>query len=294
MTTIKLSPFEFSRIVVIESLPSDEAQTGTQLLPIVKTSAADHKRIIPVDIYKCQNADEFRIILEKLCVEAKAGHIPILQIECHGDQHTGLHFSDGSDLGWPDLSDALCSLNRETKFNLVVVISACFGAYFLGMLSPLKAAPCYALVSATKAIVPYEIRNGFVAFYDDLFASLDLGLALANLEKRKTYEGAWYSKSAEFRFLEIVKNHGAFQKVDLIKEQWKNFNDHVKPMSTPPVSWQEYYKNIKEQNQKIPKKWFGTFFMTSLIFENAIRFKRVIDEAEAHFSVLRKTGDYVL
>jgi hypothetical protein len=294
MTTIKLSPFEFSKIIILESLPCSEAQTGTQLLPIIQASLSKHNREIVAEVRKFQGSQGFHKILEDLCIEAKAGDTPILQIECHGDIHTGLHFADDSNVSWPELADALRRLNRETKFNLVVVISACFGAYFLGMLSPLNAAPCYALVSATDEIVPYEIRTGFTNFYEDLFASLDIGAALTNLGKRKTFEGAWYSKSAEWWFLQVVKNHGAGQIRSSVKENWVDFNNDVRPKHMPPVSKTAYFENVRGQNKVIVKKWFDLFFVTTLIPANADRFRQTLEEAEAYFAALRGTGDYVL
>jgi hypothetical protein len=53
-----------------------------------------------------------------------------------------LHFADGTSMLWEELADRLQQINLRTGFNLLVLVSACFGAYFLGMLSAVRASPC--------------------------------------------------------------------------------------------------------------------------------------------------------
>ena len=207
-TTIEPSGFQMSHLVVVRSLSVDEPDTASHIVEYVSGLGAVGDLGITVEQIDCDGPGAFVEALNGLERRASlSGLKPIIHVECHGDAHTGLHFRNGQDLSWPDLSAGLARLNAATGFNLVAVFSACFGAHFLGQMDVSVPAPCLVLVAPTDEVWPDELMAGYRDFYRVLFNSSDAGAAVTSLSGRRLTTGAWFAKHAELWFVEVVRRY---------------------------------------------------------------------------------------
>jgi len=107
-------------------------------------------------------------LLQELTAAVTAvGDIPVLHIECHGD-NGGLAFGDASFATWADLKGPLTSLNVATGMNLLVVVSACDGSALTYTLGLTDRAPLHGLIGPTRSVVPAELMRAYLALYETL------------------------------------------------------------------------------------------------------------------------------
>jgi hypothetical protein len=196
----------------VESLESHETRTGNVLFEFLQGHELVRRLGMPIEYKTCETFRDFVAYLGELEVEiGRTGHAPLLHVECHGDEVRGLEFANGSNLAWAELSTGLVRLNEASGFNLVAVFSACYGGHFLGHLSSINPAPCYAMIAPTETVEPSEILAAFRTFYSVLFARRDVGVAIAALARQRLSKGWWFGQHAELWFEKVtigyVQNH---------------------------------------------------------------------------------------
>lgn len=288
--------FHLSRIVVVESLESHEVKTGKHVAELIE--ASDNARLmgLAVEYHTCEHAGEFIEFVRELTLDvSRTGRIPLLHIECHGDQTDGLEFQNGSVLSWPELSDLLVDLNRAAQFNLVAVFSACYGGHFLSRLDSIDPAPCYAMIAPTESVNPSEILAGFRTFYTTLFKTGDAGVAIDEIMQLDLQDGQWFGQQAELWYERIVIDYiemhctNAAMKVRslrmLNKLRAKNVNATI-----------GYLKRglVQANRSNLVDKFFERYFMVDTLPENALRFHAVRARLEQRISQLSRTGRYGL
>ncbi|NHB12177.1 hypothetical protein GWK53_37475 [Burkholderia cepacia] len=198
------STFAFTKIVIVQSLEEHEPPTGEHLRDAMVALNDQLGQRIPVEFRTCESFVGFREILDELTEAARCGQIPLLHVECHGDEHAGLIFENGSELSWQDLATILTLLNDASHYNLFAVFAACFGAHFLGQLNAFRTPPCFAIVAPTESVYPDEIEAAFKQFYRDLFNGWDAALAISRLRNRRLTSGRWFAETAERWFERVV------------------------------------------------------------------------------------------
>jgi hypothetical protein len=202
-----LSGFTFNRIVIVQSLEPSETETGRILSEFISGNQNLADTNLPIQVINCGYAAEFLEIVQQLTTEAAVGNVPLLHVECHGDLESGLEFENGSTLSWELVAAALLPLNVASKFNLLSVFSACFGAHFLGQMGAIEAAPCWCMIAPTETVDPGEILAGFRAFYSVLFRDRDMGSAVSAIAKCKLSRGRWLWEPAEVWFEKLITGY---------------------------------------------------------------------------------------
>jgi hypothetical protein len=121
------------------------------------------------------NRTEFFAVLDELRASVVAtGLNPILDIECHGDDERGLQLADRSRIAWDELKTALETINLAGRFNLILVLGCCHGAYFGREARLYDRAGFNAYIAPTDRVEVGSLEAGLRAFYDELFRSFDI------------------------------------------------------------------------------------------------------------------------
>ncbi len=122
---------------IFESLENGELKTGTELNVFCKSHNIDSTLINNCSVQK------FRDEIEDLTFSINLGESIIINIECHGlDDKTGLKFTDGN-IYWNELYNLLYGINKKIGMKLIVLFSACHGAYFYKSVTLAKGCPFY-------------------------------------------------------------------------------------------------------------------------------------------------------
>jgi len=286
--------FRFSRVVVVESLEAHEFASGTRLVEYLQTQLGGLEASLPVVRVSCESAIEFRDTMSRLTAEAARGEIPLLHVECHGDEGFGLEFSNGSTLGWEELSLVLERLNRATHLNLVAVFAACFGAHFAAQLVPLRGAPCFALIAPTHTVDAGEILGSFREFYTTLFRSLDAGQAAAAVVKRGLSTGTWFADTAERWFVTMITTYVQTHVTwDAMIARAESIRSKVPPEARPGRA-RALRQLRKAQQQELRENYFKTYFLVAEFPHHEARFCEAQRRLTSALDEFAQTGRYVL
>ena len=288
--------FHFSKIVIIESLDAVDLKTGAKIAALVSSLKETHHIELTVEYHECDNVVEFETLLNVLTLDVKStGRIPLLHVECHGNKLTGLQFTNGSWLSWPDLSRLLVTLNEATRFNLVSVFCACYGAHFMEQLGCIDPAPFYAMIAPTEDVYPEEILSGFRTFYAALFSSTDAGSAVSAMKKLNLAYGKWFIQRADFWYERVAIGYVETHCTRL--EAKRRALSMCQKLRSVGVSSDlgKLRRELTQSNRtNLVGKYFERYFMTSAVPETFGRFGSVRLRIEQQLTDLRKTGRYAV
>lgn len=287
--------FQFNKIIIIQSLDDTESRTGELLYSFIYDKLEKNYDGIGLELVNIEYAAEFQMFMEKLAAETKKGLCPIIHIECHGDEHKGLEFKNGSELSWEELSSELLNLNVATDFNLFLTISACYGLYFISQLNPLKPAPTWGVVGPSDTVYPDELLAGFKMFYKCFLETLDFDYASESLSKHKLSKGYWHCQNAESWFIQVAINYVTryCTKLESRKRVAYLHSENLR------LGQKESMSSIKKEviklnRQKLTKDYFETYFSIAKIPNNRLRFLSLKDSLESHLNQMKKSGLYII
>lgn len=190
-----------NELIIVESLPDAEPQTGTQLHRHLTTVEA---LPIPVSLVRVTTVEELiRAILDMRDHSRDSGGtwIPMLHLEVHGDHDgTGLVTRSGEHMLWDDLAAAMREVNVVVRNSLIVVLGVCSGALLLSAAanSPFEPAPFFGIIGPDRPVVNFFLPHGFRAFYLDLLTTGDFVSAVNRLRQQTLPEYGGYATPALF------------------------------------------------------------------------------------------------
>jgi hypothetical protein len=175
------------RVHVIESLPPDQQswyyRTGKRLFDELQDVCAPTPAV--PHYHRVETAAELRVVLRQELAEAQSGHYPLLHFETHGltrppgryTTSSGLCLGSDEVISWRDLAPVLVAINGATRLNLIVFMSACYGADLATLFQPLQPAPARAVIGPMRSIEVPEIDAATAAFYRTMFRTRDAAAA---------------------------------------------------------------------------------------------------------------------
>jgi hypothetical protein len=286
---------QFTKFVVIESLKPDDRKTGREIAHGIRLQLANVGDSIPVDLKLCHSRSDFAAQFAELRRESEHGHIPIIHVECHGSKAAGLEFTNHERLAWTEFAALLEPINVATGFNLLVLISACFGAYFVSMISAIRTSPCWALVAPSDKVYPHELESGFIDFYNAFVRHWDVGLALTALRDRPLTKGTWQAVLAEEWFTDIVLQYiRVWCSMDAVRPRIPQLQKIREKQRQPWISERDLRNALRLQNSQALDKYFARYFATDSVPSNTTRFAPVKRSAETKVESLRQSGNYLI
>lgn len=292
-----LTGFTFSKIVIIESLRQNEYNSAADLHGYIQSQLEDTQLGIDATLIHCESAGDFISLVEHLTHAAmKNDEWPLLHIECHGDDETGIEFTDRSELSWAEVADALVKLNRATRFNLMTVFATCFGFHFSGEISAIKPSPCWCVIGPTDSVMPDEIARNFRTFYRDLFQNREMSKAVDRLHSEGLELGQWLVQPAEVRYLQIATGYiKEYCTLTETTRKAKRLRKRLKLDGLYPPSLPEIEATIRRKStDDLIVKYFDRFFMVAEIPEGADRFRTAREKLKSTINELKATGKFGL
>lgn len=198
-----------TKLVIVESLRKSDVEagghTGQKLAQDVADALGRAGVVIAIQVFRCDGVEGFRSAVASLTAEASRGeHLPILHIECHGDETTGLEFGDDSVLSWVELADVLRPLNVATEMGLIASVAACFGGHAIAGIDLLKPAPCFALIGPTDGLWSNELYDGLRDFYVNVLTRMTTAEATQTLLDKELEAGQFVVLTARQWFKMVV------------------------------------------------------------------------------------------
>lgn len=289
--------FEFNRIVVIESLGSEDRLTGKELVRNLRSRLLQLGRETPtVQYIRCATSLDFEHTLKQLEKDASEGNWPVLHIECHGaDDQSGLVLADKTFLAWHEFAQAIAPINLASDFNLFVGVSACFGAYLQQTWNPTLACPCWGFVAPTDSVEEQELENGFTAFYDELLVSQNFALALSVLHQRQLSTGHWEGQLAEDMYWDRLRNYiEDCCRIEDADSRMQRLRDKGEKEGFPWEPLWDLKAAARLKNRQMHETFFPIFFQTQQSSAIADRFELFKAEIAQKVSTLARSGRYLM
>lgn len=270
-----------TKLAVIESLGEIDGNTGEQLAQDMRDELREAGTSPVVHVYRCPGADTFRQTVSQLTGEAeREEHLPILHIECHGDDIEGLTFADGTTLGWMDLTDILRPLNKATEGGLIVTVAACFGIGAIRGLDLTQPAPFYALIGPSQKIWGSELSRSLKAFYLDLIARTGAEEAAQKLIDTRLEHGHFVVVTGRLLFREIMiryvrKNTSPSARKEQALRQHRQAR--AEGMNLGLTYWKRHYMRTMPG---LVQQYHKCFFMLDQFPQHAPHFSATMREVE--------------
>lgn len=155
---------KFNKIYLLHSLQDDDynltSALTSRVLPELQ-AAASH---IQYAAFETNSLDQMNAALEIIEDETRSGGtLPLIQFDMHGASEYFITKS-WECIMFEDISPKLESINRLSRFNLLLFIVSCEGATFISQIVPSKPSPCWGIVSSTKQFVSADASN-FIEVY---------------------------------------------------------------------------------------------------------------------------------
>lgn len=230
-------------VLVIQSLPSDEKQTGVELYADGIARYAEYYANGDSIYHRFFNAStkkEFHDAIEYIV--HNTGYFRkgvILHIECHGlSDKSGLYLADGSSVMWDELKLPLIKINVALENELYVTMATCYGRYLHETIDISMQAPFSGFLSASEIIWDRETLEDYSAFFEELVKARDVFIAQERLSKRGS---KFYYKDIETMFNELIVTT-----IKSIKEE-------------DSIARREYFDACREDYNKFKQPGFPEF-----------------------------------
>jgi hypothetical protein len=278
------------QLCIIESLGVLDKKTGRRLRDELEPHLLMKDIKLRVNFHSVSNREEFVSALAALKGRVLAtGLYPILDIECHGDIELGLQLSDESLVSWEECKASLVEINIASRFNLMLVLGCCYGAYFArtGRLS--EAAAFNAYIGPTGDIYAEHLETGLRAFYAELFNSRDFNNAIRAMREASpgfgyaffTAYGLFREVIAEF-VLEQSRGEGLRRRVRSMRRRFRRERSELR-------STQAIRDEIKQSEPAAIGAMRRAYFAIEKFPENDARFP--LTYADVQIDVRRLAGE---
>lgn len=161
-------------VVIFESLYEEDAKTGTELKDGLLKYKTFQIEEMEIELYTISTKSELIEILQNIIERIKNEFFfPILHFEIHGYED-GICTNSGECISWREIIPFFREINILLKNLLLVVLGVCKGVSIIKYIGTDTRAPFKAIIGSAGEIKSWEIQQGFHAFYDTFFFSMDV------------------------------------------------------------------------------------------------------------------------
>lgn len=171
----------FNRIILIQSIPQDERQTGTEIHNdyLVRHSWIDAN--LEVELVQIETREEFINILERIVGDTFARrYLPYIHFEFHGAEES-IVLSTGNKVKYSEFISLIRQININTKNNLFISISACWGGRIQFETDISEPCPFRGFIGPMDQIYPEDLIVSFSSYFDELLRTNDFDAAIKRL-----------------------------------------------------------------------------------------------------------------
>jgi hypothetical protein len=226
----------------------------------------------PAVVYRDVGGSEelFAALAELRADVERTGRYPILDIECHGNR-AGLGLRDGSLVTWVELKPYLQAINLVSRFNLVVLMSCCSGAWYASEERLEEPASFLAYLGPITPVDDLPMQRATMAFFTRLFAERDVSAAIQALHAAEpTFPIVYETAIGVFRDVGVgyIRSHST---PDGIRERAQRQRDRL-AVQGRVLSLEEAVALVKYAEPEAFKRFVRSYFALDQFPENAARF----------------------
>ena len=219
--------FQFNKVCVIQSLATDEPQTGERLVNDRLRPALTPMGFRTSYVKVADRVGFFQAMADiwASCARDQAPRTyPIIHLDTHGfGDRSGIALLPSREkVTWTEFAESCKQINRECHNNVLVASAMCHGLHSITGVSIRDSAPFLGLVGPQETVTANAIDAGFDKFYEKVLESGDLVAAMAVIGSEFSLFQADRLFVNAFRdyIAKSCKGIGQVQRVERLLAEW--------------------------------------------------------------------------
>lgn len=177
-----------TRIYVLESIPSDEIQTGTELYDdTIKRYCEHYANDLLHSLKTVSTKQELFDELNAIENEVSSDDEIVLHVEAHGAVDC-MQLSSGELVSWEEFEHRLVPINLKTRNKLHINIVTCYGMHVAEKIGKglAKTAPYKSFIASVHVLYPNQIISDNNLLYKEIIQRRDVYGAFVEFDKNST------------------------------------------------------------------------------------------------------------
>lgn len=171
----------FNRVYVIQSLDSDEKQTGSILYNDFLRWQHHQLNKLSAELIEIKSKEHLIITFDQIRKKIYTNtYYPYIHFEVHGTPE-GLVLNSSELVTWDELVVHLESINWSIQNNLFVSFATCYGAKIFDHIDISRTSPFFGFLAPTDEVLNNDIELGFYKYFETLFATFNGNQAIKML-----------------------------------------------------------------------------------------------------------------
>jgi len=147
---------DLNSVYLIHSNFPGELNLGRRLETCVFPKLSDQFPYFKFEAYEADSVSELLDVVGRISRDANEfGVKPIVHLDMHGTD-SGLITNDGDFIDWDVLIPLFVSINKNSCFNLLLVMTTCQGFSFIKRIVPTGGSPCWGIIAVDGNILNAE------------------------------------------------------------------------------------------------------------------------------------------
>lgn len=192
-----MSTFSYNKIIILQSLPKEEKQTGSCLAERLNTFAKDNGISFTAEVIEIHSLDDWKKAWYYIHdIVTKKGDSPIIHLEMHGCKE-GIGIDKGTHgfIPYENLYATIQEVNIFSHNNIFFSMAVCEGMnMILSMNSVFKPMPFFGILASESVLFDDELLDNYTEFYTYLLKENSINEA----------EKMLYEKGEEAKKLKIL------------------------------------------------------------------------------------------
>lgn len=199
---------DIKHIVVFQSLPANDQQTGQDLYDDCIKRRIDYmqenEQKMTHSFYDIQNKEQLIELFKYY--ETNAEYMAdglLFHFEMHGDQNDGLLLKNGEYIAWTELITLFRPINVKTNNRLFITMATCYGRFlYTGIDDAYKKSPYSGYISSSREVTSQEVLEDFDLLFETLIDKRNIIQAFIDTEETQS---RFFYKDMEATFEDAFK-----------------------------------------------------------------------------------------
>lgn len=209
-----MSTFSFNKIFILESLPSSEFQTGTELEKRLNQWAPEKGIDCQVVTFQVHSMQDWEIAWNGIYTSIeKMGNIPIIHLEMHGNKVAiGIDGGVNGIIPLKDVFQKVQHANVLSQNNVFLSLAVCMGLNVIRSLKVYEPMPFCGVLGSLETLKNEELLENYTIFYKAFLTTLNLDKAKQIMKesgvdatKYELYKPEQIFMNAYYGYLETYK-----------------------------------------------------------------------------------------
>lgn len=240
----------FNKIIVIQSIPDEEMNTGTYIHNDTISRRAWNDPNLSTELIDVVTKNELLELLTKIKTETKELRtLPFIHFETHGTQK-GLFLKSEEEVIWDEIIPSISEINTYSGNNLYISVSSCWGGNIQFAIKIDKPCPFRGFIGPMEKIIANDLLVSFTPFFNTLLTTNDFEISISSLNAYNTSGVIFHHTNCETFFDSVLQtNYGQLRNErinNIAVKEWAANQQSIQPFQT----FEEFKEFVKTKDDE--------------------------------------------